>query len=89
MSENRAMRRMAKFGYFSENRVFHLNTTVPGLSVGRDINDGELEVWNNTYDSLDLSLHDLVWWEAAQWTHYGRCDRDTQFRIVEITLADL
>ncbi len=88
MSENRAMRRMAKFGYFSENRVFHLDTTIPDLSVGRDINDAEAEVWNSS-ESLDLSIHDLLWWEVPQWVHYGRCDRDTQFRIVEITLGEI
>lgn len=88
MLENRAMRRMRQFGYFSENRVFHLGTTIPDLSVGRDIDDAKIEV-QNSGDELDLSIHHLVWWEVPQCVHYGRCDRDTQFRICEITLADL
>ncbi len=80
---NRAMRRMVEFGRFSSHRPDYLDTTLGDLSVGRDINAAEAEMWANSQVPV-LATHDLLWWEAPNYVHFARCDVDTQFRLVPV-----
>lgn len=80
---NRQQRRMAKFGHFSPHRPDYLDTTLGDLSVGRDINAAEAEMWANSAVPV-LTTHDLLWWEAPNYVHFAMCDESTQFRLVPV-----
>lgn len=81
MANNRAARRLARFGHFSPERLWYQNNEFNDISIGRDIADAVNEVWKFANGPVDYTIHDLLWWEDPGCLYHSKCGVGTGYQL--------